>query len=241
MIPAQDYEFLREAGVQAIFGPGTNLVKAAEEVLRLLGHNMPRPRKRRNDRRRAPCGAPARRSIPGWRRTARRQRARGRDRAVSARLPHPFPDAQAFEAAVAHDSERLARVDPAQVGMLDRDRNVRPAVGGVWRSARYNIRYMAAGAIAPTVPQPQCRLSIRLADPPEPARLAGEVASALKLADTHTLQVGLHIRHYWDLARPEGGRWRLMMKSRRARKGISSHSPCRSSRIRDDRSYRLDP
>lgn len=43
----------------------------------------------------------------------------------------PFPDAQAFEAAVAHDSERLARVDPAQVGMLDRDRNVRPAVGAM--------------------------------------------------------------------------------------------------------------
>jgi methylmalonyl-CoA mutase len=41
VIPAQDYEFLRAAGVQAIFGPGTNLVKAAEEVLRLLGHNMP--------------------------------------------------------------------------------------------------------------------------------------------------------------------------------------------------------
>ncbi|WP_404338313.1 methylmalonyl-CoA mutase [Sphingomonas sp. MMS12-HWE2-04] len=41
VIPAQDYEFLREAGVQAIFGPGTNLVKAAEDVLRLLGHNMP--------------------------------------------------------------------------------------------------------------------------------------------------------------------------------------------------------
>lgn len=41
VIPAQDYEFLREAGVQAIFGPGTNLVEAAAKVLRLLGHNMP--------------------------------------------------------------------------------------------------------------------------------------------------------------------------------------------------------
>jgi methylmalonyl-CoA mutase len=40
VIPAQDYDFLREAGVQAIFGPGTNLINAAEEVLRLLGHNM---------------------------------------------------------------------------------------------------------------------------------------------------------------------------------------------------------
>jgi methylmalonyl-CoA mutase len=29
------------AGVQAIFGPGTNLVEAAGEVLKLLGHNMP--------------------------------------------------------------------------------------------------------------------------------------------------------------------------------------------------------
>ncbi|NIJ08597.1 methylmalonyl-CoA mutase [Sphingomonas vulcanisoli] len=41
VIPAQDYQALRDAGVQAIFGPGTNLVAAAEEVLKLLGHNMP--------------------------------------------------------------------------------------------------------------------------------------------------------------------------------------------------------
>ena len=41
VIPAQDYAFLREAGVQAIFGPGTNLIEAAGDVLRLLGHNLP--------------------------------------------------------------------------------------------------------------------------------------------------------------------------------------------------------
>ncbi len=41
VIPVQDYQVLRDAGVQAIFGPGTNLVNAAEEVLTLLGHNMP--------------------------------------------------------------------------------------------------------------------------------------------------------------------------------------------------------
>ena len=41
VIPAQDYETLRKAGVQAIFGPGTNLVAAAGEVLQLLGHNLP--------------------------------------------------------------------------------------------------------------------------------------------------------------------------------------------------------
>ncbi|WP_294643966.1 methylmalonyl-CoA mutase [uncultured Aureimonas sp.] len=41
VIPAQDYDALRRAGVHAIFGPGTNLVEAAAEVLRLLGHNMP--------------------------------------------------------------------------------------------------------------------------------------------------------------------------------------------------------
>ena len=41
VIPVQDYDMLREAGVQAIFGPGTNLVEAAGEVLKLLGHNMP--------------------------------------------------------------------------------------------------------------------------------------------------------------------------------------------------------
>ncbi len=41
VIPPQDYEFLREAGVQGIYGPGTNVVEAAADVLRLLGHNMP--------------------------------------------------------------------------------------------------------------------------------------------------------------------------------------------------------
>ena len=41
VIPAQDYEFLRAAGVAGIYGPGTNVVDAAADVLRLLGHNMP--------------------------------------------------------------------------------------------------------------------------------------------------------------------------------------------------------
>ncbi|MGH6745998.1 methylmalonyl-CoA mutase [Novosphingobium sp.] len=41
VIPPQDYEFLRGAGVQGIYGPGTNVVECAADVLRLLGHNMP--------------------------------------------------------------------------------------------------------------------------------------------------------------------------------------------------------
>ena len=41
VIPAKDYAMLRAAGVQAIFGPGTNLADAADEVLRLPGHNKP--------------------------------------------------------------------------------------------------------------------------------------------------------------------------------------------------------
>jgi methylmalonyl-CoA mutase len=41
VIPPQDYDSLREAGVQGIYGPGTNVVEAAADMLRLLGHNMP--------------------------------------------------------------------------------------------------------------------------------------------------------------------------------------------------------
>jgi methylmalonyl-CoA mutase len=41
VIPPQDYEFLRGAGVQGIYGPGSNVVECAADVLRLLGHNMP--------------------------------------------------------------------------------------------------------------------------------------------------------------------------------------------------------
>ena len=41
VIPEQDYDYLRNAGAAAIFGPGTNIVAAAADLLRLLGHNMP--------------------------------------------------------------------------------------------------------------------------------------------------------------------------------------------------------
>jgi methylmalonyl-CoA mutase len=37
VIPPQDYDELRAAGVAAIFGPGTNIPAAAHEVLALLG------------------------------------------------------------------------------------------------------------------------------------------------------------------------------------------------------------
>jgi methylmalonyl-CoA mutase len=36
VIPAQDYDELREAGVAAIFGPGTNIPQAAAEIVQLL-------------------------------------------------------------------------------------------------------------------------------------------------------------------------------------------------------------
>ncbi|WP_209347413.1 methylmalonyl-CoA mutase [Pontixanthobacter sp. CEM42] len=41
VIPPQDYDFLREAGVQGIYGPGSNVVECGADMLRLLGHNMP--------------------------------------------------------------------------------------------------------------------------------------------------------------------------------------------------------
>ena len=36
VIPSQDYDYLKEAGVAAIFGPGTDVLKAAEDLLTLL-------------------------------------------------------------------------------------------------------------------------------------------------------------------------------------------------------------
>jgi methylmalonyl-CoA mutase len=36
VIPKQDYDFLNEAGVFGIFGPGTKISKAAQDILRLL-------------------------------------------------------------------------------------------------------------------------------------------------------------------------------------------------------------
>ncbi|MEM9975938.1 MAG: methylmalonyl-CoA mutase, partial [Pseudomonadota bacterium] len=39
VIPQQDYAFLKEAGVSAIFGPGTNIPDAAREILGLIGRD----------------------------------------------------------------------------------------------------------------------------------------------------------------------------------------------------------
>ncbi|XDA97532.1 methylmalonyl-CoA mutase [Sulfitobacter sp. LCG007] len=36
VIPQQDYGFLRDSGIKAIFGPGTNIPKAAQDILRLI-------------------------------------------------------------------------------------------------------------------------------------------------------------------------------------------------------------
>jgi methylmalonyl-CoA mutase len=36
VIPQQDYKFLTDSGVKAIFGPGTNIPRAAQDILRLL-------------------------------------------------------------------------------------------------------------------------------------------------------------------------------------------------------------
>ena len=36
VLPQQDYEFLQKAGVKAIFGPGTNIPSAADDILRLI-------------------------------------------------------------------------------------------------------------------------------------------------------------------------------------------------------------
>jgi methylmalonyl-CoA mutase len=36
VIPPKDYDFLKRAGVSAIFGPGTNIPQAATEILSLI-------------------------------------------------------------------------------------------------------------------------------------------------------------------------------------------------------------
>ena len=36
VIPSSDYEFLQRAGVAAVFGPGSNIPRAASEILGLI-------------------------------------------------------------------------------------------------------------------------------------------------------------------------------------------------------------
>jgi methylmalonyl-CoA mutase len=37
VIPVNDYDFLYKAGVAAIFGPGTNIMRSVIEVMHILG------------------------------------------------------------------------------------------------------------------------------------------------------------------------------------------------------------
>ena len=41
VIPASDYEFLHDAGVAAVFGPGSNIPAAASEILALVRRQNP--------------------------------------------------------------------------------------------------------------------------------------------------------------------------------------------------------
>jgi methylmalonyl-CoA mutase len=41
VIPPQDYDFLYQAGVSAIYGPGTSIPKAAAEVLEIIRKKRP--------------------------------------------------------------------------------------------------------------------------------------------------------------------------------------------------------
>src|SRR5690606_18313087 len=38
VIPPQDYDFLRQSGVSAIYGPGTNIPHAAHEIIDIISH-----------------------------------------------------------------------------------------------------------------------------------------------------------------------------------------------------------
>jgi len=41
LITSHNYDIFENIGTAAIFGPGTNIVESAAELLRLLGHNLP--------------------------------------------------------------------------------------------------------------------------------------------------------------------------------------------------------
>ena len=42
VIPPQDYDFLYDAGVVAVFGPGTNIPEAAGRVIELVREKLPK-------------------------------------------------------------------------------------------------------------------------------------------------------------------------------------------------------
>ena len=130
VIPAQDYDELREAGVAAIFGPGTNIPKAAAEIVaprRLPTPDRPRRQRRsesgRNASRSGSMSELARQVIDGDRRALARDHA-GR---VDARRS-PRRRRGVARGAVAALGERATGRDlrRARGGQVDVHRSARP-------------------------------------------------------------------------------------------------------------------
>jgi hypothetical protein len=131
----------------------------------------------------------------------------------------PFPDEQAFHDAIRRESGPLTEAAQDEVGQLGTDGKVKPTNGGVWYAERFNLRYFAAGSLPESNAQPQCKVSIRLADPPDQSALAAQIATRLKLGDAHEMKVGPYTRKYWDVPQPTGPAWRILLKSEAAMNG----------------------
>jgi hypothetical protein len=128
----------------------------------------------------------------------------------------PFPDAAAFEDALTKEPEAFTAISSGETGEFARKGNgieVVHARGGVWASQNVNVRYIADGSLAPDAPQPQCKVTVRLAVPPDHNAIAKILGSSLGLTNPTEMDVHGYTRTYWDIAKGDGTRWRVGLKS----------------------------
>lgn len=124
----------------------------------------------------------------------------------------PFPDGAAFTAAIT-GANGFTRVDTAEIGTMRGDGRIGAPVGGVWSSRTINLRYIAAGAVAPALLQPQCIVTVRLAKAPDHRALAILIGDQLKLGAARSVPAGPYVRSVWDIAAPHGSGWRATLRT----------------------------
>ena len=127
---------------------------------------------------------------------------------------HPFPTEAAFKAKVEVEPSFTA-VDAAQSGTLLKDRTVGAAVGGMWVSRTLALRYISMGAVAAAVPQPQCSVTVRVANAPDAPSIAAMAGSALALGPATTIGAAPRLRHLWTVTQADGSAWRVLLKTER--------------------------
>jgi hypothetical protein len=128
----------------------------------------------------------------------------------------PFPSADRADAAIAARGGFTAW-QPAS----DMERQIQASLPSrIWFSQSATVRFIARGAASPDRPDPQCSVMAAVSVDQPPEELFSQLATELRLPAGKLRGKTRYRTSMWDLARPEGQRWRIIFGTQRESDGL---------------------